>query len=215
MADEIAGFAVGLSERLRYPIKAAFRQALEAGVRYGYMTRNPAKLAGPNPMPAPREIRVYTAAELKAVTDELGTVARRRCDVRGRYRAQTLGVGVDRAERRRQGAAKWSMVRGTKTLRSRREVPLTSAALTALDTVPPAGQPLRVHDVADVPGEGRAGAVRCRELPAARVGAGDRRRRDREARTHLRPTRRRSPRTRSRPGSPCSSSPGSWAPARR
>ena len=74
MADEIAGFAVGLSERLRYPIKAAFRQALEAGVRYGYMTRNPAKLARPNPMPAPREIRVYTAAELKAVTDELGTV---------------------------------------------------------------------------------------------------------------------------------------------
>ena len=34
MADEIAGFAVGLSERLRYPIMASFRQALEAGVRY-------------------------------------------------------------------------------------------------------------------------------------------------------------------------------------
>ena len=38
------------------------------------MTRNPAKLAGPNPMPAPREIRVFTPAELKAVTAELGTV---------------------------------------------------------------------------------------------------------------------------------------------
>ena len=49
-----------IAERLRYPLMAAFRQALEAGVRYGYMTRNPAKLAGPNPMPAPREIRVYT-----------------------------------------------------------------------------------------------------------------------------------------------------------
>jgi len=65
MADEIAGYAVTLSERLRYPLMAAFRQALEAGIRYGYMTRNPAKLAGPNPMPSPREIRVYTPDELK------------------------------------------------------------------------------------------------------------------------------------------------------
>jgi hypothetical protein len=56
---------VTLSERLRYPLMAAFRQALEAGIRYGYMTRNPAKLAGPNPMPSPREIRVYTPDELK------------------------------------------------------------------------------------------------------------------------------------------------------
>ena len=74
MADEIAGWAVSLSERLRYPIMAALRQALEAGVRYGYLTCNPAKLAGPNSMPAPREIRVYTTAELKAITDELGAV---------------------------------------------------------------------------------------------------------------------------------------------
>jgi len=49
-----------LIERLRYPVMAALRQALETGVRWGYMVRNPAKLAGPNPMPAPREIRVYT-----------------------------------------------------------------------------------------------------------------------------------------------------------
>jgi hypothetical protein len=75
MADEIAGFAVALPERLRYPIMAALRQALEAGVRYGYLTRNPATLAGPNPMPAPREIRVYTATELNAITAELDQVA--------------------------------------------------------------------------------------------------------------------------------------------
>ena len=65
MADEIAGCAVTISERTRYPLMAAFRQALEAGVRYGYLTRNPAKLAGPNPMPTPREIRVYTPDELR------------------------------------------------------------------------------------------------------------------------------------------------------
>ena len=57
MADEIAGWAVTLAERLRYPLVAAMRQVLEAGVRYGYLTRNPAKLAGPNPMPTPFEIK--------------------------------------------------------------------------------------------------------------------------------------------------------------
>ena len=50
---------------------AALRQVLEAGVRYGYLTRNPAKLAGPNPMPAPQEIRVFTADEITQITDEL------------------------------------------------------------------------------------------------------------------------------------------------
>ena len=39
MSDEIAGYAVTLRERLRYPLMAALRQALEAGIRYGYLTR--------------------------------------------------------------------------------------------------------------------------------------------------------------------------------
>jgi len=72
MSDEIAGWAVTISDRLRHPLMAAFRQALEAGIRFGYLTRNPAKLAGPNPMPEPREIRVYSADEIKAIADELG-----------------------------------------------------------------------------------------------------------------------------------------------
>jgi hypothetical protein len=60
MTDDLAGFAAGLPERFRYSVMSALRQACEAGVRYGYMTRNPAKLAGANPMPAPRAVRVYT-----------------------------------------------------------------------------------------------------------------------------------------------------------
>ena len=54
MADEIAGYAVTLPERLRYPLMAAFRQALEAGIRYGYMTREPgeARRAEPDARPA-------------------------------------------------------------------------------------------------------------------------------------------------------------------
>ena len=44
---------------------------MEAGVRWGYMTRNPARLAGSNPAPAPRPVRAYTFAELEALAAEL------------------------------------------------------------------------------------------------------------------------------------------------
>jgi integrase len=136
MADEIAGWAVTITDRLRYPLVAALRQALEAGVRYGYLTRNPAKLAGPNPMPAPREIRVYTAAELGAIVAELGTVEAatvRFAAATGLRPSEWASVerrDVDKARR-------VVLVRGTKTLRSRREVPLTAAAVSALEQVPP------------------------------------------------------------------------------
>jgi len=136
MADEIAGYAVALSERLRYPLMAAFRQALEAGIRYGYLTRNPAKLAGPNPMPMPREIRVYMPDELKAIVDELGPLeaaAVRFAAATGLRPAEWAAVerrDVDKSRR-------IVLVRGTKTHKSRREVPLTSEAVAALDSVPP------------------------------------------------------------------------------
>jgi integrase len=46
---------------------------LAAGIRFGVLARpNPAVLAGPNPAPAPRPIRVYTLAELDALELELG-----------------------------------------------------------------------------------------------------------------------------------------------
>jgi integrase len=127
---------VTLTERLRYPLMAALRQALEAGIRYGYLTRNPAKLAGPNPMPDPREIRVYTPDELKAIVDELGPLeaaAVRFAAATGLRPAEWASVerrDVDKSRR-------IVFVRGTKTHKSRREVPLTSEALAALDSVPP------------------------------------------------------------------------------
>ena len=215
MADEIAGFAVTISERLRYPLMAAFRQALEAGVRYGYLTRNPAKLAGPNPMPAPREIRVYTPAELKAIADELGTVeaaAVTFAAATGLRPAEWASI-----ERRDVDKARTVVrVRGTKTIRSRREVPLTRAALDALDAgAPAARQPLRVHDVAEV---SRDWASRGRSTSRTSAGAyGGRRSTPPGSRSPPGSTTsaRRSPRTRSPPGSRCSSWPGSWAPARR
>jgi integrase len=136
MSDEIAGWAVTLSERLRYPLMAAFRQALEAGIRYGYLMRNPAKLAGPNPMPSPRGIRVYTPDELTAIVGRArrtrGSRRAVRCDhgLRPTVWASVERRDVDKARR-------VVLVRGTNTARSRREVPLTTAALGALDDVPP------------------------------------------------------------------------------
>jgi len=136
MADEIAGWAVTLGERVRYPLMAAMRQALEAGIRYGYLTRNPAKLAGPNPMPSPREIRVYAPDELKAIVEELAPLeaaAVKFAAATGLRPAEWAAIerrDVDKARR-------VVLVRGTKTHKSRREVPLTTAALAALAEVPP------------------------------------------------------------------------------
>jgi hypothetical protein len=48
-------------------------------------------------------------------------------------------------------------------------------------------QPLRLHDVTEVPRKQRAGAVRRGELPSKDVGAGDRFSRYRQAREDLRP----------------------------
>ncbi len=135
MTDELAALAASLPERYRYSVMSALRQACEAGVRYGYMTKNPAKLAGANPMPSPRTVRVYTPKELGAIAKELdkrGAAAVTFAAATGLRPAEWANVerrDVDRARR-------VLTVRGTKTMRSRREVPLTSAALTALDSLP-------------------------------------------------------------------------------
>ena len=135
MTDEIAGFAARLPERYRYSVISALRQACEAGVRYGYMTRNPAKLAGPNPQPNPRAVRVFATEELKRIVKELedrGAAAIRFAAATGLRPTEWAMVerrDIDRVKR-------ILSVRGTKTHRSMREVPLTAAALTALDSLP-------------------------------------------------------------------------------
>jgi integrase len=135
MTDEVAGFASQLPERYRYAVVSALRQTCEAGVRYGYMTRNPAKLAGKNPQPAPRGVRVFTVDELKAITDELSpknAAAVEFAAATGLRPSEWASIerrDVDKARRVLQ-------VRGTKTIRSRREVPLTTAALAALESLP-------------------------------------------------------------------------------
>jgi integrase len=135
MTDELAGFAAKLPDRYRYSIMSALRQTCEAGVRFGYMTQNPAKLAGPNPQPPPRPVRVFTRQELEQIAKEFdtrGAAAITFAAATGLRPSEWASVerrDVDRARR-------VLTVRGTKTQRSRREVPLTTPALTALDSLP-------------------------------------------------------------------------------
>jgi hypothetical protein len=71
MSGELASWRGKLPERSRYGVFSALRQTLEAGVRWGYIGANPAKLAGRNPQPPPRPIRPYSFTELEAITAEL------------------------------------------------------------------------------------------------------------------------------------------------
>lgn len=134
MTDEIAGFAAKLPDRFRYSVMSAFRQTCAAGIRYGYMTTNPAKLSGKNPAPPPRSVRVFSAAELKALCGELdprggaAVTFAAATGLRPSEWAQVERRDVDRTRR-------ILTVRGTKTKRSFREVPLTAGALRALDSL--------------------------------------------------------------------------------
>jgi integrase len=146
MSGEVASWQAKLPERSRYGIVQALRQALEAAVRWGYMTKNPAKLAGRNRQPPPRSVRAFTRLELDAISAELSAMYApvpifaaatglrpeewqalerrdldRRAGVVNVLRTVSDGEVVDLA----------------KTNVSRRQVPLTRRALAALDALPP------------------------------------------------------------------------------
>jgi integrase len=135
MGGDLADFRATLPERFAHDVMRALRQTLAAGVRYGYMSTNPAVAAGDNPAPKPRAIRAYTLAELDALEAELGPeygplvplVAA--TGPRPEEAALLERRDVDRARR-------VLTVRGTKTSGSWREVPLSGRALAALDRLP-------------------------------------------------------------------------------
>jgi len=146
MSGEIASWRTKLPDRSRYGVLQALRQALEAAVRWGYMDRNPAKLAGRNPQPSPRAVRAYTIEEIDAIAAELVPA----------YRplpafAAATGLRPEEwqvLERRdidrtsgllsvRRTISSGEVVELAKTGRSRRQVPLSERALAALDQLPP------------------------------------------------------------------------------
>ncbi len=152
MSGELASWMATLSEGSRYGIVQALRQTLEAAVRWGNMTRNPAKLAGKNRQPSPRTVRAYTTGELEAIAAELSpsyeplpafaaatglrpeewaALERRDVDRTAGHINVRRTVSEDENGRR-------LVVELAKTSTSRRQVPLSQRALAALDDVPAA-----------------------------------------------------------------------------
>lgn len=151
MSGELASWRGTLPEGSRFGIMAALRQALEAAVRWGYIAQNPAKLAGPNPQPSPRTIRVFGVDVLELISVELSAMYRslptfaaatglrpeewsaleRRDIDRGR-RVLSVQRTVSEIEDQRR-----AVVDLGKTDRSRRQVPLSRRALQALDELAP------------------------------------------------------------------------------
>ena len=132
-------------DKSRYGIVQALRQALEAAVRWGNMTRNPAKLAGRNPQPKAEEIHPFTQAEIDLVAEELGpkygpaVVFASETGMRPsewlaiEWRDVDRKAGVVLVER----TCAYGITKSHgKTARSRRRVPLSSRALETLDTLP-------------------------------------------------------------------------------
>jgi integrase len=151
-AADIAAWSGTLPKRSRYGIVGAFRQACEAAVRWGYMSQNPAKLAGPNPQPKNEEILPFTQAEVDALAVELGPVysplvvfaaetglrpsewqALEWRDVDTDKRV----VRVERTFRSPRKGVKAETKGYAKTDRSVRAVPLSARALAALEATTP------------------------------------------------------------------------------
>lgn len=72
LPDEIGAWAKRLPDGHRHDAMVAFRQVLNAAVRWRLIDENPAKLV-PNPLPRPAEIRPFESwEEVEAVAEELG-----------------------------------------------------------------------------------------------------------------------------------------------
>jgi integrase len=129
---EIAAWEATLPPRFRHAIMRAFRQLCGAAVEWGYLAANPAK-TGANPAPAVLEREILTPAEVDALAEEMepvygaAVIVGAWCYLRP---SELLGL-----ERRDVGEGVLN-VRGTKTARSRRSVPVPMGARQALDGLP-------------------------------------------------------------------------------
>jgi integrase len=154
MAGDLADFRATLPERFAHDVMRAFRQVLAAGVRYGYVSTNPAVGAGDNPAPTPRPVRTFTLAELDALEAELGPTYGPAVPLVAATGLRPLEWA--RLERRDVDRGRRVLtVRGTKTSGSWREVPLSGRALAALERLPgrfgllfpsPSGEPLNLNN---------------------------------------------------------------------
>jgi integrase len=146
MSGEIATWQARLPEGSRYGKVQALRQTLDAAVRWGYMSSNPAKLASKNKQSPPRPIRAFARAEIDAIGVELSPMYRPLPEF-----AAATGLRPEEwqaLERRdvdrrdgvlnvRRTVSDGEVVELGKTSGARRQVPLSRRALGALDALPP------------------------------------------------------------------------------
>jgi integrase len=164
----------------------AFRQTLEAGVRWKLIRENPAKLAGPNPQPHRTEIVPFTIDEISRLALKLGPlygplvvfaaetglrpsewIAIQHADVQREHGVLVIERSVSRGRLKAYG----------KTARSRRRVPLSRRALEALDSLPrdvstPASSSLRLAGSTSTSRTGAAVTGTRRSRPPASRRAG-------------------------------------------
>ena len=146
MPGEIATWQASLSERSGYGIMQALRQALGAAERWGYISRNPAKLAGPNRLPPPRPVRAFTREEIDAIAAEFAPAYRSLpmfAAATGLRPEEWLALERQDVDRSagvitvRRTISGGDVVGLAKTASSRRQVPLSRRALTAISELPP------------------------------------------------------------------------------
>jgi integrase len=145
MTDEVAAWASQQPPGVRYGRMSALRQCLSAAVRWGHIAQNPAVLAGKNRPPEPRAIRVYSRAELDAIALELGpqyAPLPQFAAVTGPRPGEWMAL--ERRDVDRRAGMLYVRTRDdfgpedrlAKTSNSRRQLPLSPRALTALDMLP-------------------------------------------------------------------------------
>ena len=142
MSLELAEWQATLPKRYRYAVMRSLRQVLNAAVRWQLMRENPANRVGSNPQPKAKEVPIFSslmsvdrlAAELSPRSARIpvfaaetglrpsGWAALESCHVD--WRDEVVKVRQSVVDRRLKTYGK--------TSRSRRDVPLTARALTAL-----------------------------------------------------------------------------------
>lgn len=146
MSNEIAAWQAQLPPRAGHGIAQAFRQVLDAAVRWERMSRNPAKLAGRNRKPPPRAVRAFSRAEIDAIAAEcppryaplvaFASATGLRPEEWQALERRDIDRGAGLLNVRRT-VSSFEIVELAKTSRSRRQVPLSPRALDALDALAP------------------------------------------------------------------------------
>lgn len=131
---ELATWEASLPPRFRHDVVRALRMVLDAAVAWEYLPKNPAKATGKNPSPAVVERAVLEPENVERLAVEMGhpydiaIIVGAWCYLRP---AELLAL-----ERSDVGEGILN-VRGTKTARSRRTVPVPLRASQALSALPP------------------------------------------------------------------------------